>query len=381
MLLNSNTISLENQLTNHLTVGIDQGDSLWMMTAMDRTSGKYSRYSFRGESKEYDCYKKVTELVNSGRPVSVCYEAGRSGFTPARFFNNLGCHTRILPVNKIEIITSGKKAKTDKIDSQFLSEINPLDKSIPAVWIPSVPQECLREFPREEQRIKRDIARNNNRIISILQRWPIPSISTHNLANCWRKIIKEWQKAKAIPQLLPSSELQRIELMVDELELLEKHLAKWRELMIETENTERKAAENKEEEYIIDSLRKYTGIGDVISRSFAWEICDFKRFKNGKHFASYLGLTPTPFSSGKMFREQGISKQGNQELRRLAIQLAWLWHHWQPNSKITRKWAEQLKRKGRQRKTAIVAMARQLMVAIYRHIVHGEEIEGAKMNR
>jgi transposase len=153
------------------------------------------------------------------------------------------------------------------------------------------------------------------------------------------------------------------------------------ELMVETEKAERKAAEEKKEEYIIDSLRKYTGIGDVISRSFAWEICDFKRFKNGKHFGSYLGLTPTPFSSGKMFIEQGISKQGNQELRRLAIQLAWLWHHWQPDSKITKKWAEQLKRKGRQRKTAIVAMARQLMVAIYRHIVHGEEIEGAKKNR
>jgi transposase len=110
MLLNSNTIALENQLTNHLTVGIDQGDFLWMMTAMDRISGKYSRYLFRGESKEYDCYKKVTELVNSGRPVSVCYEAGRSGFTPARFFNNLGCNTRIFPVNKIKVICTGKQA-------------------------------------------------------------------------------------------------------------------------------------------------------------------------------------------------------------------------------------------------------------------------------
>lgn len=381
MLLNSNTVALENQLANHITVGIDQGDSLWMMTALDRSTGKYSRHSFRGESKEQDCYIKMTELVNSGKPVSVCYEAGRSGFTPARFFNNIGCDTRILPVNKIEIILSGKRVKTDKIDSQFLSEINPLDKSVPSVWIPSVHQECLREFPREEQRIKCDIARNNNRIISILQRWPIPLVSKHQKADGWRKIIKEWTEVKAIPKLLPSSELARIEMMVDELEILEKHLLKWQKLMQETENAERKKSEEKEEVFLIDALRKYRGIGEVISRSFAWEVCDFYRFKNGKHFSSYLGLTPTPFSSGKKFREQGISKQGNPELRRLAIQLAWLWHHWQPDSKITKKWAKQLQKKGRQRKTAIVAMARQLMVALYRDIVCGEEIEGARKNR
>lgn len=381
MLLNNNTIALESQLVNHITVGIDQGDSLWMMTAMDRSTGKYSRHSFKGENKEHDCYTKMTQLVNLGRPVSVCYEAGRSGFTPARFFNHIGCNTRILPVNKIEIISSGKKVKTDKIDSQFLSEINPLDKSVPSVWVPSVHQECLRELPREEQRIKCDISRNNNRMISILQRWPIPSISKHHQSKDWRKIIKEWEKAKAIPQLLPLSELNRIEMMVDELEVLEQHLKKWQKVMQETEDSERKKSEENKEKCLVDALRKYRGIGEVISRSFAWEICDFHRFKNGKKFSSYLGLTPTPFSSGKMFREQGISKQGNPELRRLAIQLAWLWYHWQPDSEITKKWSEQLKKKGRQRKTAIVAMARQLMVALYRDIVKGEEIKGAKQNR
>lgn len=381
MLLNNNTVARQSQLANYITVGIDQGNSSWMVTALDRSTGKYSRHNFKGENKEYDCYQKVKELVNPGRPVSVCYEAGRSGFTPARFFNNLGCRTRILPVNKVEIIASGKKVKTDKIDSQFLSEIDPLDKTVPSVWIPSVHQECLRELPREEQRIKCDISRNNNRIISILQRWPIPLISTHQKSGSWRKIIKEWNETDSIPRLLPVSELQRIEMMVDELEVLEKHLEKWQHVMQETEDAERKQAEKNEERFLIDALRSYRGIGEVISRSFAWEVCDFHRFKNGKHFSSYLGLTPTHFSSGKMFREQGISKQGNPELRRLAIQLAWLWHHWQPDSEITKKWSKQLKKKGRQRKTAIVAMARQLMVALYRDIVYGEEIKGAKKNR
>ena len=179
--------------------------------------------------------------------------------------------------------------------------------------------------------------------------------------------------------MLPLTELYRIKLLIEELKLLEKHLAEYRAFILKTEAKER--AECKNKKYGVDQLREYRGIGEVIARSFCWEIGDFTRFKNGKHFASYLGLTPTPFSSGKMCREQGISKQGNPELRRLAIQLAWLCHHWQPNSKITKKWSKQLKKKGRQRKTAIVAMARQLMVAIYRNMVFGEELEGAVKNQ
>lgn len=380
MLLNSNTAAAESQLENYITVGIDQGDSLWMVTALDRRTGKYSRHSCKGSGKEFECYEKIRELAATGRPVSVCYEAGRSGFTPARYFQSLGCDTRILPVNKIEIISSGKKVKTDRIDSQFLSEINPLDKSVPSVWLPSVRQECMCELPREEQRIKRDIKRNNNRIISILQRWTIPNVPSHNDAERWRATIKEWRDIGAIPKLLLVAELKRIEMMVDELALLEKHLKEWREVMLAEEESDRRKAAEKGEMSVIDALRAYRGIGEVISRSFAWEIGEFHRFKNGKRISSYLGLTPTPFSSEKMFREQGISKQGNPELRRLAIQLAWLWVQWQPDSAITRKWSSQLEKKGRQRKTAIVAMARQLVVALYRYIVKGEEMDGAIKN-
>ncbi len=378
---NSNTLSLDLQASKHISLGIDQGDSQWVMTAFDRSSGKKSRHCFKGATKELDCYRKVSDLSKTGKPVSVCYEAGRSGFTPARVFSSLGCECRVLPYGKLQIISSGKKAKTDNIDSVFLSELNPLDKSIPSVWLPEVKQECLRVIPREEQRLKRDISRNNNRIISILQRWPVQKVVTHLRAAEWRVRIREWKNCAAVPGLLPVSELKRIEMMTDELELLEKHLLEWGCYMDEQEKKERSIAEQTGEKFTIDILREYRGIGEVIARTFSWEIGDFNRFRNGKHFSSYLGLTPTPFASGKMFREQGISKQGNPELRRLAIQLAWLWKHWQPDSKIARKWKEQLKNKGRQRKTAIVAMARQLMVAIYRRIVRGEEIEGAVKNR
>jgi len=129
-----------------------------------------------------------------------------------------------------------------------------------------------------------------------------------------------------------------------------------------------------------EQLAKYKGIGDVIARHLVWEIGDFSRFKNGKQFTSYFGMTPSPFASGTMNREQGISKSGRTSLRKMAIEMAWLWRRWQPNSYLTKKWNSRLEQKGRARKTAIVALARQLLVALWRNVMYNEPIEGAIIN-
>eukprot|EP00828_Plagiopyla_frontata_P046070 TRINITY_DN806_c0_g1_i2.p1 TRINITY_DN806_c0_g1~~TRINITY_DN806_c0_g1_i2.p1 ORF type:complete len:264 (+),score=15.76 TRINITY_DN806_c0_g1_i2:248-1039(+) len=240
MLMKSTSSSASSQVSKAITVGIDQGNQLWVMTAFDREINKKSRFAFKGKNKEIECYNKISELVKMGKDVSVCYEAGRCGFTAARVFNTLGCkNVRILPVNKVQILSTGKRPKTDNIDSEFLSEIDPDDKSIPSVWLPSIKQECLREVPREEQRLKRDISRNNNRIISILQRWPIDNINVHLTADEWKKELARWNKDKMIPTFLPKIEFMRIELMVNELELLEKNLKNWRNYMLELEKEQR----------------------------------------------------------------------------------------------------------------------------------------------
>ena len=81
-----------------------------------------------------------------------------------------------------------------------------------------------------------------------------------------------------------------------------------------------------------------------------------------------------------MNREQGISKSGRTSLRKMAIEMAWLWRRWQPNSYLTKKWNSRLEQKGRARKTAIVALARQLLVALWRNVMYNEPIEGAIIN-
>lgn len=357
------------------------GKNKWVMDALDTATGKHRRHVFTGESHLRDALAKVRALVATGRETDVIYEAGRNGFTPARMMQASGARVVVVPVNKLEVVKMGKKAKSDRIDARGLSERDARAKGFPSVWVPSVDQECRRRMLREDQRLRRDIKRNNNRILGILERWAVPPESRHLPAAVWRQRIREWQRHGVIGAALPQTELACICNMVAELELLEKNLAEWQTLMAAELEKERATAVKAGRSHPVDILREYKGIGEHSARELVWYVGDFDRFANGKKFASYLGLAPVPWDSGQMSRCQGISKSGNPELRRLLIELAWLWTRYQPGSPITKKWAPALVRRGRGRKTAIVAVARQMAVALFRLLKHGEPLEGAVKNR
>jgi transposase len=193
----------------------------------------------------------------------------------------------------------------------------------------------------------------------------------------WSKM-PEWNEC---PELL----LKRLPNMISELELFEKELREWQEII---HNYQDRDGKNAKDSGITDGtsetvmkLQQFKGVGERLSRHLPWEIGDFRRFGNGKQFAAFFGLTPCPFASGTMNREQGISKAGRKSLRKMAVECAWLWYRWQPESRLVKKWKDRLEQKGRIRRTAIVAMARQLMVALWRYVVKGEEIQGAIINK
>ena len=96
----------------------------------------------------------------------------------------------------------------------------------------------------------------------------------------------------------------------------------------------------------VRKLQQFKGVGDRLSRHLPWEIGDFRRFDSGKQFAAFFGLTPCPYSSGTMRRDQGISKAGRKSLRKMAVECAWLWYRWQKNSWLVKKWADRLEQKG-----------------------------------
>ena len=123
------------------------------------------------------------------------------------------------------------------------------------------------------------------------------------------------------------------------------------------------------------------GIGPEFA-AILWSEGLFRHFDNRRQVASYAGLAPTPWKSGSIDREQGVSKAGNRRLRTTLIQLAWLWLRHQPQSALTLWFEERVKRNGgRLKKTTIVALARKLLVALWKYVTAGVVIEGAVMKR
>jgi transposase len=126
-------------------------------------------------------------------------------------------------------------------------------------------------------------------------------------------------------------------------------------------------------------LLELKGIGPEFA-AVLWSEGLFRSFENRRQVASYAGLAPTPWQSGTVDREQGVSKAGNPRLRTTMIQLAWLWLRHQPHSALTRWFHERVERNGgRLRKTTIVALARKLLVALWKYVTAGVVIEGAVM--
>lgn len=368
------------QPQGRLNVGIDMGRGRWVADVLDTASGRHHTYRFTGSECAAQALRLVGELAAGGREVDVVYEAGRNGFTPARQLTELGARVTVLPVNKLQVVRAGKVAKTDRLDARALAERDTRAAGFPRAWVPSVEQEARRRLVRERERLQEDIGRNNNRILAILERWPVPYSGRHRAATTWRRELAGWRRTGTVPAQLPETEWRCIAAMVRELEVMEKNLAAWEKRMDQELSQEREVATSTGHACALDRLMEYRGIGPGIARALCWVVGDFARFGNGRKFASYLGLTPMPWESGKLRRCQGISKAGPTDLRRLMIELAWLWVRHQPDSAITRKWAPRLREKGAVRRKAIVAVARQLAVALLRLLNDGIELEGAVKN-
>ena len=131
---------------------------------------------------------------------------------------------------------------------------------------------------------------------------------------------------------------------------------------------------------MIRALRRIRGIGDNFAAVLTREVF-YRPFQNRRQIASYLGLTPTPFQSGGMDRDRRISRAGNARARKTLIQLAWLWLRYQPDSSLACWFRERVGNlQGRTRRIAIVAMARKLLIAIWRYATDGIVPEGAQIS-
>jgi transposase len=161
-------------------------------------------------------------------------------------------------------------------------------------------------------------------------------------------------------------EHERLKVVEGQLKVLNKE----REERVESANTPalRKVAQ----------LRTLYGIGQISSWDFVMELFGWRNFRNRREVGAFAGLTPTPYDSGNSRREQGISKAGRGRVRTLSVQMAWVWLRLQPGSKLSQWFMERFAGGGsRMRRIGIVAMARRLLIDLWRYLEHGVIPEGA----
>jgi transposase len=302
-----------------------------------------------------------------------CYEAGRDGFWIHRALLKDGVKNYVIDSASIEVSRRKRKVKTDKVDVIAMLRLlmryeNGERQALNPIRVPSVEQEDNRRLHRERQRLLKERGAHSARIKSLLICHGIRLDKMSELSK-----ILPTAKAAVVGYELPvdlKNELQReferyqqVDRQVKELEALQKKRV----------NEKNPGAMSQ-----IEQMMLLKGVGWQSSWILVTEFFSWREFKNGKQVGACAGLTPTPFDSGDSVREQGISKAGNKCVRKLMIELAWLWLRYQPNSKLSL-WFETRFGSGgkRMRRIGIVALARKLLVSLWRYLEHAVIPEGA----
>ena len=304
--------------------------------------------------------------------VHSCYEAGRDGFWIHRYLQEEGIENHVIDSASIETSRRKKQVKTDKVDVKALLRLLMRFKSgekeaLRSIRVPTVEEEDLRRLTRERDRLIKERGSHSARIKSLL--------IAHGVAI---KLLSELPEILAsnkptlggyeLPKDLKSElkrEYERYNLVHEQIKELEK-------LQVQRAKEENKDMSN------VNQMMLLKGVGWQSSWILGMEFFNWRKFRNAKQVGSCAGLTPTPYDSGDSTREQGISKAGNKRIRKTMIELAWLWLRNQPQSEIS-KWFESRFAGGgkRMRRIGIVAMARKLLVALWRYVEHGEIPAGA----
>ena len=309
--------------------------------------------------------------------VHSCYEAGRDGFWLHRLLESWGIINLVVDPASIEVNRRSRRAKTDRVDLEMLLSKLRQHHSGERVWkvvrVPTREAEGGRHLHREAERLKKERSAQVNRIKGLLFGQGL-RLERLNLKE-WPEQVAGFRTVDGQP-LAPDlrGELTRAGAR---LELIESQL---KELEGEQDRRVREAGESDGPLAMVRQLRLLKGIGRVAAWVFVMEFFGWREFRNAKQVGALAGLTGTPYASGDTHREQGISKAGNRRVRSLAVEIAWLWLRYQPDSALSRWFTERFGGTGkRHRRVGIVALARKLLVALWRYLEAGVLPEGATL--
>jgi transposase len=304
-----------------------------------------------------------------------CYEAGRDDFWLHRYLHSCGIENVVVDSASLEVDRRLRRAKTDRIDvGKLLRMLVRYQRGEKQLWrvvrVPSREDEDARHLHRELEALKRERTRYRNRIHGILIQ---QGLRINNPSK--KKFVQELDFLRTWDgKELPSDMKVRLVRVYERLRLVEDQIS-----TLVKEKTQRLKKESTMMAQV-NQLQRLDGIRPVSSWTFVMEFFGWRRFRNRREVAALAGLTPTPYDSGKRLREQGISKAGNRRVRTLAIEIAWAWLRYQPRSKLSKWFLERFAAGGsRMRRIGIVALARRLLIDLWRFLEYGMIPEGAQV--
>jgi transposase len=316
--------------------------------------------------------KEKLGLEQAARIVS-CYEAGRDGFWIHRALVAAGFENVVVDPSSIEVDRRQRRAKTDRLDAQKLVAqlVRHVERGdrFHVVRVPSVRDEDDRRLERELLRLKKERQAHVVRMLSLMALHGVCSKVTAHfglLVGALRQ-----PNGEPLPPAL-SAELKR---EADRLELVRTQIR-----ALEKARRERIRARSTRAAQVAAMLTTLRGVGENSASILAHEFFGFRDFDNGRQVGACAGMVGAPYSSGNVDQEQGITKAGNRRVRATAIELAWAWLWYQPESALaqwyTRRFADQ---GGRMKRVGIVALARKLLVALWRYSKDGIIPDGAQL--
>jgi transposase len=361
-------------------VALELSQKTWLVTLHSPDKDKISRHKQEGGD-----HAGLLGLINRVRDraaralgavpaVVSCYEAGYDGFWLHRLLMAAGITNYVIDPSSIAVDQRARRVKTDRIDGEkilrtLMAYLRGEPRVARMVRVPTPEQEDARRATRERHRLVKEQTAHTNRIKGLLR---LHGFAVGNpRRRDWLTGLaqqRDWQGQAVPPRILTEIENEHARLMLvrKQLDAIERAPAAADPTPAAAEMTRRS-----------EQLLRLKSLGPAFSTTLTQEVF-YKDFSNRREVGSYFGLAPSPWQSGGTDRDQGISKAGNPRARCAAVELSWLWLRHQPDSELSQ-WFRQrtLKASKRTKRIAIVALARKLMVALWRYLTTGLVPAGA----
>jgi transposase len=367
-----------------LAVALELSSGAWKIAFQDGKHEKPAIRTVSGETasgrlneavQEIEKIKRKWRLSPDVRTV-VLYEAGQDGFWIQRALTKLGYEALICDPASIPVERHARRAKTDRLDAIKLvlclrAWLRGEYDRMHVIRVPNVKDEAQRHLSRDRGELQKELCQHRDRMRKLLR-----------TVGCWQSV--EGNVAARLTKgelkchdgsALPGELHERLSRECERLVLAEQQFAG-----LEQELTNQLPEGTQDR---IDNLMRLKSVGPVGATRLVLELF-WRRFDNRRQVGSCVGLVPQPYDSGESRVDQGISKQGNRRVRHLLIELSWLWLRHQPSSAIAKWYAQRTTGSGqskRGKRSAIVAVARRLAIALWRYLEHGVVPDGAVLKR